>query len=216
MTARKILGGSLAGILLATTALAETSATATTDLNLRSGPGPVHEVISVIPEGGTVTVGGCLDTSDWCQVTRDGVEGWAYGAYLNTEIEAEPTPIAAPAARQTIRIIDRQETGATTTAGGALGAIAGAIIAGPPGALIGAAAGLGAGALAEPTTREITYVRENPLDPVWLEGEVVVGASLPEAITLTPVPDSEFTYAYVNHVPVIVEPQERTIVYVPR
>ncbi len=216
MNVRTLLGGSVAGILLATTALADTSATAITDLNMRSGPGPMHSVVSVIPEGATVSVDGCLGDADWCRVSRDGTDGWAYGAYLNIEVEAEPVPIAAPEARQTIRIIERQETGNTTATGGAMGAIAGAIIAGPPGALIGAAAGLGAGALAEPTTREITYVRENPVDPIYLEGEVVVGASLPETIVLTPVPDSEFTYAYVNHVPVIVEPDERRIVYVPR
>ena len=97
-----------------------------------------------------------------------------------------------------------------------MGAIVGAIIGGPPGALIGAATGAGVGALAEPTTREITYVQENPIDSVYLDGEVVVGASLPETITLTPVPDSEFTYDYVNDVPVIVEPEARRIVYLPR
>jgi hypothetical protein len=211
-----LLGGSLAGLLLATTALAETSATATTELNMRAGPGPMHEVVSVIPAGATVAVEGCLDSSNWCRISRDGTDGWAYGAYLDTEIEAAPVPIAAPEARQTIRIIERQEAGGSTAAGGAMGAIVGAIIGGPPGALVGAAAGAGVGAMAEPSTREITYVQENPVEPVYLDGEVVVGASLPETVTLTPVPDSEFTYAYVNHVPVLVEPEARRIVYLPR
>ena len=70
--------------------------------------------------------------------------------------------------------------------------------------------------LAEPTTREITCVRENPLEPIYLDGEVVVGASLPDAVVLTPVPESELTYANVNQVPVIVEPGERRFVYVTR
>jgi hypothetical protein len=216
MTVRTLLGGALSGALLATTALADTSATATTDLNLREGPGPMHAIISVIPEGGSVTVDGCLEASDWCRVSRDGTDGWAYGAYLSTEIAAEPVVIAAPQARQTVRIIEQQEVGGSTLAGGTMGAIAGAIIAGPPGALLGAAAGIGAGALAEPTTREITHVRENPVEPIYLDGEVVVGAGLPDAVVLTPVPESEFTYAYVNQVPVIVEPGERRIVYIPR
>jgi hypothetical protein len=70
--------------------------------------------------------------------------------------------------------------------------------------------------LAEPTTREITHVRENPVEPIYLDGEVVVGAGLPDTVVLTPVPESEFTYAYVNQVPVIVEPGERRIVYITR
>ena len=216
MNSKTLLGGSLAGILLTTTALAETSATATTKLNMRAGPSPMHEVISVMPAGTSVVVDGCLNSSNWCRVTREGTDGWAYGAYLDIEIEAAPVSIAAPEFRQTIRIIEHQETGGSTAAGAAMGAIVGAIIGGPPGALIGAATGAGVGALAEPTTREITYVQENPIDSVYLDGEVVVGASLPETITLTPVPDSEFTYDYVNDVPVIVEPEARRIVYLPR
>jgi hypothetical protein len=216
MSIRKIAGLSLGGMLLATTAFAETTATATADLNLRAGPGPMHEVLSVIPAEGSVTVEGCIEESNWCQVRHDGTEGWAYGAYLETEVEAEPVALSAPAARTEIRIIEERETGATTGAGGIAGAIAGAIIAGPPGALVGAAAGFGAGALAEPSSRVVTYIRENPVEPVYLTGEVVVGAELPETITLQPVPESEYRYAYVNTVPVIVEPEGRRIIYIPR
>jgi hypothetical protein len=216
MFVRNLLGGSLASILLAMPAFAETSATATTDLNLRAGPGPMHEVVSVIPEGGSVTVEACIDASNWCQVRRDGTEGWAYGAYLEIEVAAEPRALTAPEARTEIQIIEERETGARTGAGGAAGAIAGAILGGPPGALLGAAAGMSAGALTEPSSRVITYIRENPVEPVYLEGEVVVGAGLPETVTLQPVPESDLTYAYVNAVPVIVEPQERRIVYIYR
>lgn len=216
MTVRTLLGGSFACVLLATTALAETTATATTDLNLRAGPGPMHEVVSVIPEGGSVTVDACIEASNWCQVRHDGTDGWAYGAYLETEIAAEPLALTAPQARTEIRIIEEHETGARTGAGGAAGAIVGAILGGPPGALLGAAAGLGAGAMFEPSSRVVTYIRENPVETVYLDGEVVVGAGLPETVTLQPVPESDLTYAYVNTVPVIVEPQERRIVYIHR
>jgi uncharacterized protein YraI len=219
MKLKTFLGGSFVGILLATTAIAGTSATAITDLHMRAGPGPMHGVVSVIPAGATVAVDGCLGTSNWCRVSRDGTHGWAYGAYLNTEVNDVAMPIVAPEVRPKIRIIqrtERKEPGGTTAAGGAVGAIAGAIIGGPPGALVGAAAGLGLGAIAEPTTREITYVQQNPVRPVYLSGEVVTGAVLPDSVVLTPVPDSAFTYAYVNHVPVIVEPEARRIVYVLR
>ena len=54
------------------------------------------------------------------------------------------------------------------------------------------------------------------MDPVYLEGEVVVGAGLPETVQLRPVPDYEYNYVYVNGQPVLVEPQSRRIVYVVR
>jgi hypothetical protein len=210
--------GSFASVLLATTALADTTATAVTDLNLRAGPGPMHEVVSVIPEGASVTVDACIEASNWCQVRHDGTDGWAFADYLQTELAAAPEPLvlSAPEARTEIRIIEEHETGARTGAGGAAGAIVGAILGGPPGALLGAAAGLSAGAMIEPSDRVVTYVRENPVETVYLDGEVVVGAGLPEAVTLQPVPESDLTYAYVNTVPVLVEPQERRIVYIHR
>ena len=68
MNSKTLLGGSLAGILLTTTALAETSATATTKLNMRAGPSPMHEVISVMPAGTSVVVDGCLNSSNWCHL----------------------------------------------------------------------------------------------------------------------------------------------------
>jgi hypothetical protein len=217
MSTRNIIGGSLAAMLLASTAFAQTTATATTDLNLRSGPGPTHEILGVIPADGSVTVDGCVGEAEWCRVTHDGTEGWAFGAYLQTEIDAEPLVLTAPAARTEIRVIEERETGGATGAGGVVGAVAGAIIAGPPGALLGAAAGMSAGSAVEPpSTTVTTYVRENPVDTIYLDGEVVVGAELPDTVTLQPVPESDLTYTYVNQVPVIVEPGARRIIYIPR
>ena len=62
----------------------------------------------------------------------------------------------------------------------------------------------------------VTYVRTNKMEPVYLDGEVVVGASLPETVVLNEVPDYEYRYVYVNGQPVLVEPQTRRIVYVVR
>jgi hypothetical protein len=61
-----------------------------------------------------------------------------------------------------------------------------------------------------------TYVTSNQVDPVYLDGEVVVGASLPETVQLREIPDYEYRYVYVNGQPVLVEPQSRRIVYVMR
>jgi hypothetical protein len=61
-----------------------------------------------------------------------------------------------------------------------------------------------------------SYVVNHPVAPVYLNGEVVTGAGLPETVALAPVPGSEYEYAYVNRVPVLVEPDTRQVVYVYR
>ena len=76
--------------------------------------------------------------------------------------------------------------------------------------------GLAAGESIDPGPTVTTYVRENPLDVIYVDGEVVVGAGLPETVTLSEVPDSTFSYAYINGVPVVVEREGRRIVQIIR
>ena len=54
------------------------------------------------------------------------------------------------------------------------------------------------------------------MQPVILNGEVVLGGGLPADVALNAVPDYEYDYAYVNQVPVLVEPTTRRIVYIYR
>jgi hypothetical protein len=61
----------------------------------------------------------------------------------------------------------------------------------------------------------VTYVQSNPLDPIYVEGEVVVGAGIPAEVSLVAVPESDYQYAYLNGTPVLVD-QERKIVRVVR
>ena len=60
------------------------------------------------------------------------------------------------------------------------------------------------------------YVVSHPVTPVYLNGEVVEGAGLPDNVALAPVPGTSYDYAYVNSVPVLVEPSTRQVVYVYR
>lgn len=216
MFRKTLLGTTLGSFLLGTAAIAQTTATATTDLNMRTGPGPAFDVVSVIPAQGNVAVAGCLEAANWCEVTHDGVEGWAYGAYLAMIKEEEPVAVTSERARTRIRTVTYEEDGRVAAAGGAAGAIAGALLGGPVGAAVGAAAGLGIGAAATPSRRVVTYVRENPVEPVFLSGEVVVGAGVPEDVSLVEIPESDFMYGNVNSVPVIVDPADRRIVYILR
>ena len=65
---------------------AQTGATATTGLNVRSGPGPQYPVGATIDGDDEVTVNGCLEESNWCTVTYNGGEGWVYSDYLANDV----------------------------------------------------------------------------------------------------------------------------------
>ncbi|RYH11250.1 DUF1236 domain-containing protein [Tropicimonas sp. IMCC6043] len=208
-----------AAIALSTAAVAQqpTSAIATTDLNLRANPGANTEVLAVIPAEGEVAVSGCLDVANWCEVTFDGNTGWAYGDYLSVQdgdtlhvISNAPETIQVPV----IKVEERSGDAAFTL--GTVGLIAGAAIGGPVGALAGGTVGAGIGEMTQPNVEVETYIAEHPAAPVYVEGEVVQGATLPEQVELMPIPDSEFVYANVNNVPVVVEPGERKVIYIVR
>lgn len=207
------IGGFLA---LSGSALAQTAATATTDLNIRSGPGPQNEVIGVIPSDGSVTINGCIEDSKWCQVTHEGTEGWAYSDYLTADLSGETVVITGRRADVGVPVVTYDDSAEGAAVGATGGAIAGAIVGGPVGAAIGGVAGAALGAAADVPEPAITYVRSNPVDPVYLEGEVVVGATLPETVELREIPDQEYRYVYVNGVPVLVQPDTRQIVHIVR
>lgn len=54
----------------------------------------------------------------------------------------------------------------------------------------------------------------HPADVVRVDGDVVVGSTLPPNTQLMTIPDYEYSYVRVNDVPVLVEPGTRRIVYV--
>ena len=60
-------------------------ATAGTDLNVRSGPGVQNEVIGSIKSGAEVTVSGCIESANWCEVVAGDLSGWSYGDYLTVK-----------------------------------------------------------------------------------------------------------------------------------
>ncbi|RDV05262.1 SH3 domain-containing protein [Undibacter mobilis] len=68
-----------AGALVLSSGIAA-AATATNDLNLRSGPGTGYRVIGTMPAGAYVDVIGC--GGSWCRVNWQGVVGYASASYL--------------------------------------------------------------------------------------------------------------------------------------
>ncbi|MFD1510902.1 DUF1236 domain-containing protein [Lacimonas salitolerans] len=208
-----LLGSTAAAMTLASSAFAETSATAWTDLNLRAGPSTTYEILSVIPASESVTVDGCLDDDTWCRVSYGEVSGWASGEYLTAMVQA---PIHTNREQLAVETVTYERNPDNATTGAAAGAVGGAIVGGPVGALIGAAIGMGTGSAVTPTEKVTTYVRTNPVDPIYLDGEVVVGAGVPQEVTLQEVPESDYYYAYINGVPVLVEREQRRVVHIVR
>jgi uncharacterized protein YraI len=219
-----VLSAAAAALLAASgAAFAQANVSATTDLNVRAGPGPHHPVIDVLGAGQSATLSGCLENSKWCVVAVNGKDGWVYSDYLTGEFGGQQVVITERPADSGIAVVPPPETdGAATGAltAGVTGAVAGAIIGGPAGAAVGGVAGAVAGGTVgqaiDPPEQVRTYVRTNTVDPVYLDGEVVVGASLPETVELRDIPDYEYRYVYVNGQPVLVEPSSRRIVYVMR
>ena len=85
------------------------------------------------------------------------------------------------------------------------------------GGVVGAVAGTG---IDPPPQRVVTYVESAPAPTttgVVVKEKIVVGKPVPEAVVLTPVPDSpKYAYAIVGEQRVIVDPQPRTVVQVVR
>ncbi|HTN62775.1 MAG TPA: DUF1236 domain-containing protein, partial [Devosia sp.] len=59
------------------------------------------------------------------------------------------------------------------------------------------------------------YAIANPVAPVSVTGDVIVGYVIPNDVVLTPIPDSRsYSYLYINDRPVLVDNNSRTVVYV--
>jgi uncharacterized protein YraI len=195
--------------LLAAAAVAVTSASsaaivasAVIPLNVRSGPGPQYPVVGAIPANGKATVIGCIQDSMWCQVNVGGKQAWAYSKYLTATLSGRSLAVSE-GLRQFPAVA---YTAPAVTVGAAPPPVVNGTIVDRP---------LTAAPLAltpPPTVRE--YVVSHPVQQVYLNGEVVAGAGLPAQVALAPVPGYQYQYAYVNGVPVLVEPQSRQVTYV--
>ena len=214
---RFVLAASSLALMAAGPLGAATEAYAVTDLNLRAGPGPQYDILDVIKSEDAAMVEGCLPDTNWCKVNYGGATGWAFGEYLAGTPEAT-APIYAPEAGVEIGSVTYVKP---NDEGAALGAVAGAAVAGAAiggplaiagGFLLGSS--VGASVDMEETT--ITYIRENPVDPVYADGEVVVGAKIEGEPVLHDIPGSDYAYLALNNTQVVVDPESQQIVYILR
>ena len=183
-------------------AFAAVVATAVTPLNVRSGPGPEFPVIGAIPANGKATLIGCIQGSLWCQVTFGGKQGWAYSQYLTATLSGRSLAISESIAQ--FPSVTYEAPAAT------VGVAARPVVRG----MLIAPRTTAAPLSPEPPASVREYVVAHPVEPVYLNGEVVLGSGLPAEVALAPIPGYQYQYAYVNSVPVLVEPQTREVAYV--
>jgi uncharacterized protein YgiM (DUF1202 family) len=209
-----------AGLMAAAPALAQVSATAATDLNMRAGPGSTQQVLGVIPSAGEVTVFGCQEVGNWCQVDFQGNQGWVHGSYLNA-VTAE-RQVVVIGDREALALADTSAQGpddATRAAGGLVGGAAGAYIAsamigGPAAIIVGGLLGSALGS--SDVSPAVSYAQANPVQPMSMGGEVIVGAGIPAGVEIVTVPGTNYGYLNANGSPVIVDLESRRIVEIVR
>lgn len=209
MHIRTLLLAGVAG-LTAGGALAQ-SVTATIDapVTIIETPADDGAVLAEVPAAGTLAIEGCSDDG-WCKVESAGTIGWVRADAVNVTANGETFVLAQPPATVEIRTIDRTAESAVGAAG--VGAAVGAAVGGPVGGAVGAAVGGAVGAsTAEPDTQVITYARENPLTSITWSGDIALGDEVPDTVVLTPVPETDFRYVYVDEVPVIVGADGRVV-----
>lgn len=204
----------LAGMVLigsAGLAQAEMSATTASDIEVRSGPGAEFPTVGVATRGSEATLDGCVEGSRWCRVDVNGMRGWVYAQYLSVEQNGVPVVVQDHRDDLGIPTITYQQTDPIET-----GSVQ-AVQPGPNDELLGPADPSGEKVVAITPPGEVrTYIDENPVDAVQLNGDVIVGATLPQSVEVHRIPDYQYSYVEVNHQPALIDPGTRRIVYVYR
>jgi hypothetical protein len=204
---RILLSTAIVTLALAGAAQAQTVGTATTALNIRSGPGPEQPVIGFMKARQKAQILGCVEGSLWCQVQFRGRQGWAYSQYMALAAGSGPIIIREP-------VVVTYGYAPTYRPDVPLAPIAEAITSGARAVAAATEPVVYASTYAPPPPAVSNYVANNAVNSFAYEGNVIVGASLPQTVVLTNVPDYRYQYVYVNNTPVLVDPATRRIVYV--
>lgn len=77
-----VIAGVIAVAAVPSSALAARGV-ATSDVNMRAGPGTEFPVVTTIPDNAGVNILGCLAARDWCDVVWSGNRGWVSANYLD-------------------------------------------------------------------------------------------------------------------------------------
>ena len=102
------------------------------------------------------------------------------------------------------------------TAGGATGGTIGFLLGGPVGAIVGGWAGAVIGGEAAVSDASIQYAGEHPVDVVYLDSDLEVGAKVSADVTIHPIEgDDQYGYIYANNRVYIVDLASQEVVQSP-
>ncbi|KAB2867767.1 MAG: DUF1236 domain-containing protein [Bauldia sp.] len=197
MRAMLAASAALAALLVSGSAMAFPSYSAA-HLNIRTGPGGQYPVIATTGFNNEVDVNGCLKDVSWCDVVWNGIRGWAAGQYLDYDASDGIALLPQAGSKVQIPVVTYTAVDAVMPGGVIVGVVPTAVA---PVAVI------------VPATVH-AYVATEIVPPVYLTGEVVLGAVLPATVPLYAVPQSAYRFASVNGQRVLVEDTSRRIVYV--
>jgi uncharacterized protein YraI len=82
---------------------ADVTASTTTELNVRTGPGIHFEVQAVLPARASVRVLHCDEGWQWCEVDMRRLRGWVNSKYLDPSVEGRVPVVSDPTGRQRSR-----------------------------------------------------------------------------------------------------------------
>jgi uncharacterized protein YraI len=201
-----------AAIVFASSAVADSSATVWTDLNVRSGPSVTYSIIGFVPAAQTVKVDICLDDTNWCRIVLGTLSGWASGDYLSAMTEE---PIYLIREGRAVNIMQQNFVSPFVVTDHDGPDIRQSRVEHPDKVLRALAINIPVNATV-PDGRIVAYVKANPIPSIYLEGEVVVGAGIPANVELLEVPHSDYLYAFVNGALVLVERKNRQVAHIVR
>ncbi len=121
-------------------------------------------------------------------------------------------PAFAQSTEQTTTVVTKR--GNTGTGVGAVGGTAtGAVVGGPVGAVVGGVVGAVAGHTADPPVEVKTYVRTQHVEAVPYDGQIVVGAVLPDTVKEYDIPRYErYRWTYINGQRLLIDRKTHKIV----